>query len=391
MKPGKLLLIFLSTVCYAARAVRNNTTVCRSEEDVVVSVMKDYNRHVRPCLSLKEPMEINIVFSLMNINELDELTGKFSVMGFFYISWWDPRIQWEPKRYHNVRNIFLPQTLVWRPSIFLTNSFSKHRNLGNDEMIIHYTSSGHAAWNPGDVIETVCDVDVVNFPFDVQVCKLTYVTWGYSLTKMNFKLLFDKVNLKYFSPHGVWDVLETSAFAQSEHNMDYVHFVVKLGRRSRFFLINMLVPVLMLGLLNIFVFVIPVAHGDRIAYTLSVHLAIIVFLTLVSGNLPQTSKPNISLICYLLLANVFLSAFIIIFTIIGLRIHRKSTKEVPKCIKNFICTFRKVEETQNEKSEKHDITWKDAGKYFDRLCIFLFVSAFIFTNSTLLLKMSGSI
>jgi hypothetical protein len=372
------------------RAVASNATVCQSEENVIDFVMRDYNRHVRPCLSRKEPLEIKIVFSLMNINELDELTGKFSVIGFFYISWMDPRIKWEPKKYNNVRNIFLPQTLVWKPSIFLTNSFSKHRSLGNDEMIIHYTSSGHATWNPGDVIQTVCDVDVENFPFDVQVCKLTYVSWGYSLTRMNFKLLFDKVNLRYFSPHGFWDVLETSAFAESEHNMDYVHFVIKLGRRSRFFLINMLVPVLMLGFLNIFVFVIPVAHGDRIAYTLSVHLAIIVFLTLVSGNLPQTSKPNISLICYLLVANVFLSAFIIIFTIIGLRIHRKSTKEVPKCVINFICTFRNVEATKKEIDEKHDVTWKDVGKYFDRLCIFLFVSALIFINSAFLLKMSGS-
>lgn len=391
VKMCTLLLFFLSLLFLASRAVPRNTSFCRLEESVFNSVMGGYNRHVRPCVSLHEPIEINIEFSMMNINELDELTGKFSVIGFFYISWSDPRIQWDSQKFNNVHSLFLPQNLVWKPAILLTNSFAIHHNLGNDEMIIHFSSSGHASWNPGDVIETVCDVDVENFPFDVQVCRMTYVTWGYSVTQMSFKMLSDKVNLQYYSPHGVWDILDTYAYSHSQHNLDYVHFVVKLRRRSIFFLVNMLLPVLMLGILNIFVFVIPVAHGDRIAYALSVHLAIIVFLTLVSENLPQTSKPTISLICYLLVSNVSLSAFIIIFTIFGLRIHRRSVKPVPQCIKNVICFLQRRDQKTEETKEKNDVMWRDAGKCFDRLCIFLFLSAFTLMNSSFLLKMSGSI
>lgn len=373
------------------RAVSVNVTHCKAEEAIFSDIMSGYNKHVRPCSNAHDPIKISVIFSLMNINELDELTGKFSVIGFFYISWSDPRLRWDPHNYDKVRNILLPQNLVWRPAIMLTNSFSRHHGLGNDEMVIHFNSNGHAVWNPGDVIETVCDVDVENFPFDVQTCKMTYVTWGYTITQMSFKMLSDEINLKYFSPHGVWDILDTYAYSQSEYNLDYVHFVVRLRRRSIFFLVNMLLPVMMLGILNIFVFMIPVAHGDRIAYTLSVHLAIIVFLTLVSENLPQTSKPNISIICYLLLSNVFLSAFIIIFTIIGLRIHRKSSKDVPKCIKSLVCVFRRFGRHSDEGSEKNDVMWKDAGKCFDRLCIFLFVTAFTLTNASFLFKMSRSI
>lgn len=391
MEMCTLLPFVLSLLFLASRAVSRNTSYCRSEELVFNSVMERYNKYVRPCVSLHEPIEISIEFSLMNINELDELTGKFSVIGFFYISWSDPRVHWDTKEFNNVHSLFLPQNLVWKPTILLTNSFAIHHNLGNNEMIIHFSPSGHASWNPGDVIETVCDVDVENFPFYIQVCKMTYVTWGYSVTQMSFKMITDKVNLQYYSPHGVWDILDTLAYSHSKHNLDYVHFVVKLRRRSIFFLVNMLLPVLMLGILNIFVFVIPVAHGDRIAYALSVHLAIIVYLTLVSENLPQTSKPNISLICYLLVSNVSLSAFIIIFTIIGLRIHRRSAKPVPQCIQNFICFLQRWNQKSEETIEKNGVMWKDAGKCFDRLCIFLFLFAFTLINSSFILKMSGFI
>lgn len=62
------------------------------EELVFNFVMGGYNRYVWLCVSLYEFIEINIEFSMMNINELDELIGKFFVIGFFYIFWLDLRI-----------------------------------------------------------------------------------------------------------------------------------------------------------------------------------------------------------------------------------------------------------------------------------------------------------
>lgn len=62
-------------------------------------------------------------------------------------------------------------------------------------MIIYFFFFGYVFWNLGDVIEIVCDVDVENFLFDVQVCRMIYVIWGYFVMQMSFKMFLDKVNL----------------------------------------------------------------------------------------------------------------------------------------------------------------------------------------------------
>ena len=82
--------IALFILIVGIRAVSVNVTHCKAEEAIFSDIMSGYNRHVRPCSNVHDPIKISVIFSLMNINELDELTGKFSVIGFFYISWSDP-------------------------------------------------------------------------------------------------------------------------------------------------------------------------------------------------------------------------------------------------------------------------------------------------------------
>jgi hypothetical protein len=77
-------------------------------------------------------------------------------------------------------------------------------------------------------------------------------------------------------------------------------------------------PVVFLGLLNILVFLIPAESGERISYSVTVMLAITVFLSSVADSLPKTSSP-ISLLSYYLLANSGLSVFICLCSILIVR------------------------------------------------------------------------
>ena len=196
---------------------------CYSEEKVVTKVLKNYNKFVRP-YHIKEYVEVKVGLSLVNINELDEVTGKFSVIGFFYISWRDPRMSWKTSNYNRTHIIFLPQNRVWKPTLFLRNTYTQVRKLGIDEMTIRYLSSGHATWQPGDLFESVCDVNVEQYPFDVQTCGLTFLAWGYNTDQIRFKPIHDTVDLDFFTPHGVWDVVSTKAWTYMKNRVGYIRF-----------------------------------------------------------------------------------------------------------------------------------------------------------------------
>ena len=88
-----------------------------------------------------------------------------------------------------------------------------------------------------------------------------------------------------------------------------------------------------MGVLNLLVFLLPANSGERVGYSITVLLAIAVFLTIAADNLPKTSFPTISILCLKLLVDMMISGLVILFTIVGLRFyHTDENKPVPRCV-----------------------------------------------------------
>lgn len=67
-------------------------------------------------------------------------------------------------------------------------------------------------------------------------------------------------------------------------------FMLKIKRRVLFFMINVIVPCIMLSTLTLLVFVIPPDSGDKVTLGITVLLAFSVFMLAVAENLPETSE-----------------------------------------------------------------------------------------------------
>ncbi|XP_060559571.1 5-hydroxytryptamine receptor 3A-like [Ruditapes philippinarum] len=85
-------------------------------------------------------------------------------------------------------------------------------------------------------------------------------------------------------------------------------------------------PIIFLAYLNNVVFVIPAECGERISYSITVLLAIAVYLTIVGDNLPKTSFP-MAYFSYYLLALLITSICITLATIFNLRIYHYTTSD----------------------------------------------------------------
>lgn len=162
------------------------------------------------------------------------------------------------------------------------------------------------------------------------------------------------------------------------------------------------------------VFLIPPDSGERIGFSVTILLALAVFLTLVGNNLPQTSTP-MPVLCNYLMAVLVVSITLCVLVIINLRFHHRDESSVPPnvCRKftRFIlfhtCSKRKNTSTDNVHQtkvhpshatnietkrrvnsdaeieenirSKHNVNWKDFGFAMD---ITLFILFFI-TNIAL--------
>ena len=179
---------------------------------------------------------------------------------------------------------------------------------------------------------------------------------------------------------------------------DNILFSFSLKRKPKFTVVNVILPIIFMAAINILVFVLPAESGERVGFSVTMLLALAVFLTLVGDNLPKTSKPTPILGDYLI-AILVLSVMMIIMAIINLRFYYKPADTAPpKCLQALIklvlcrlCRKRKIsnvteirpfsfDKSDNksppEEADQEDkVTWQDFSFVADVFCFIIFVIA----------------
>ena len=158
-------------------------------------------------------------------------------------------------------------------------------------------NNGHTVWAAPFVFKTSCRIDVSNFPFDHQQCRLKFGSWSYhgsELDLWNMKNFSRKTNTSV--EHGEWEIRNVTIRRNTPkyeccENVTYpdVTFTIHLKRRSLFYIVNLILPNFLIAMLGFFSFFIPVECGERISFVITVLLSMTVFLLLVAENIPATS------------------------------------------------------------------------------------------------------
>ena len=134
--------------------------------------------------------------------------------------------------------------------------------------------------------------------------------------------------------NGIWILTDTHVEAGIlPQGIQYLTATFHIKRRASFYLVNLLLPISTMGVLNLLVFLLPANSGERVGYSITLLLAIAVFLTIAAEHLPKTSYPTISILSIKLLADMTISGIVLFFTIVGLRFyHADGKSQVPRCI-----------------------------------------------------------
>ena len=107
------------------------------------------------------------------------------------------------------------------------------------------------------------------------------VPTGYAPFEISFIAMEDKVDTSLFSENGAWELTDTHVSAGvANQNFQYLIATFHIKRRASFYLVNMLLPISIKGVLNLLVFFLPAESGGRVSYSMTLLLAIVVFLTI---------------------------------------------------------------------------------------------------------------
>ncbi|CAG2223742.1 CHRNB1 [Mytilus edulis] len=299
-------------------------------------------------------MQVDLDFYLVGINGIDEITQKLTTTGFLFISWTDEYLIWTPASHGGVEYIYVSQSDIWKPDITLQNGFSKLKELGSSFI-------------------------------NVQICQTANSILDVNVTKGSRGILLEALD-----PNGVWSVVSTTAGDDVLSSESRVVFTITLERSSAYYVMNVIVPVILLGILNVFTFVIPADSGEKMGYSITVFLAFAVFLTIISSELPKTSG---SLLGNYLMFQMGMGTFVVAVTALELRIHHRKDK-VPNKIQRIFRSKCKTRVKSSDKtfdnpgkekeSEDGEKTWSDITSTTDFILFWVsLVSTFIVTVTIL--------
>ena len=178
-------------------------------------------------------------------------------------------------------------------------------------------------WIPPAIYKSSCTIDVQYFPFDQQECEMKFGSWTFNgdQVKLGWYEGAESVDLSDYVNSGTWDITDVPGRMENKsgdtegHSTAQIIFTLKMRRKTLFYTVNLIIPCVLISFLSVCVFYLPADAGEKMTMCISILLALVVFLLLVSKILPPTSM-TIPLIAKYLLFTFIMNIFTILITVI---------------------------------------------------------------------------
>ncbi|KAH3884087.1 neuronal acetylcholine receptor subunit alpha-5-like [Dreissena polymorpha] len=284
------------------------------------------NNNLRPISDSDLTLSVNVAWNLVSINDFDEANGYIEVSGYLKLEWVADIYTSNTKNYDGSDTI--KYDLMWKPPIMILNSLSYFEEIGHaakTRIRFHYKKKT-CTWMPWVTTRVGCSPDVKFYPFDTQKCVIKLAIWGYPSNEVNITPSINHWTFKQFDENGEWEIRETNVESTVEDDVSMLSLGIKIKRRPMYYIINIITPVIILGVLNSFAFILPTESGERVGFAVTCYLSYVVLLNMIMGFLPSAAAP-MSLLSYYTFIMMVFSGAMAVTTILTVRIYHKDKSE----------------------------------------------------------------
>uniref|UniRef100_A0A8C3P820 Cholinergic receptor nicotinic gamma subunit n=1 Tax=Chrysemys picta bellii TaxID=8478 RepID=A0A8C3P820_CHRPI len=318
---------------------QSRAVLCRNQEEKLLdALMTNYNRNLRPAQGEGDIINVTLKLTLTNLISLNEREETLTTNIWIEMKWCDYRLQWDPDEYNNIQLLRVPSTEVWLPDIVLENNID-----GVFEITLYCNtlleSNGCLLWMPPAIYRTSCAIFVTYFPFDWQNCSMVFQSQTYSANEINLLLTEEDgqtiewivIDPEAFTENGEWaikhrpakKIVNAERFTPDDLGYQQVVFYLIIQRKPLFYVINIIVPCVLISSVAVVVYFLPAkAGGQKCTVSINVLLAQTVFLFLIAQKVPETSDamPLIGkYLTFLLVVTVVIVANAVIVLNVSLR------------------------------------------------------------------------
>uniref|UniRef100_A0A452GN93 Uncharacterized protein n=1 Tax=Gopherus agassizii TaxID=38772 RepID=A0A452GN93_9SAUR len=251
----------------------------------------NYDKNTRPVRHPDDTVPVQIMLTLTNLISLE---------------WVDYRLNYSNSEFEGIRSLRVPSDMVWLPDIVLENNIDGQFEIAYYANVLVYPG-GAMYWLPPAIYRSTCAIEVTYFPFDWQNCSLVFQSQTYSANEVELQLSineetarpFDEIDIDpaAFTENGEWAIRHRPAWkvlhpelGREALGFQEIRFSLIIQRKPLFYVINIIVPCVLISSLVVLVYFLPAqAGGQKCTLSISVLLAQTVFLFLIAQKVPETS------------------------------------------------------------------------------------------------------
>lgn len=255
-----------------------------------------YSPDVIPLCGNQSRVTVRLGTAVRDIVEMMETHQVIRLNIWVRLTWTDCMLTWDPILFNNQTEIVFPYNKIWTPDIFVFEGISDEGNMpGLEDYRAFVTYKGEVSYSFPTVITSVCRVRVTYFPFDHQVCNLTFGSWVYSGRLLQWEPDGDSSDISTFKLHNEWDLVRTKAIKRVFYYQcctdpyPDIRLHIHLRRKPTFNMVTIIFPCFVVTSLTVVGFFLPPTSGEKIALQMTVLLSLSVFLVLLQDKLPSDS------------------------------------------------------------------------------------------------------
>mmetsp|Transcript_1201 Transcript_1201/g.2436 ORF Transcript_1201/g.2436 Transcript_1201/m.2436 type:complete len:550 (-) Transcript_1201:140-1789(-) len=284
------------------------------------------------------PLKIGLGFKIRKILDLDISNGVLDFTIWVRQRWLDERLLFDgpaslgPGWNSQVDSLPMPRDSVWKPDIYLANAATGGEAESTSEKGVYLFDKTMAAtegwnvyWIEPVTLRSKCDIDLSMFPFDEQNCFLSFESWMYNDRMINITLLDmaprDDEHLYTQSYDLNRADLSVSAQTYALTGRSYRSATLSLTfkRYPQYYIINAIIPMMIMELMSLLTVWIPVEGGERLSYGITGLLTIMAIALFLAEKRPaaavETWLDRFQSECYLVsFLPVFYSTLILWWT-----------------------------------------------------------------------------
>nr|KAI8731041.1 neuronal acetylcholine receptor subunit alpha-7-like [Biomphalaria glabrata] len=250
--------------------------------------------------TVDQPFGLNFKLFLIDVMDVDQINQQMTIIAHVQTEWNQTDLSWNKTDYDNMDAVLLESSAIWTPAIFVIIGSKESLSFQlNDELIV--TSNGNVKSMIQRYITFQCQIDFHKYPFDTQTCSFGFYKQDLyifgSTLKANCEV--NHVPANDYSIQGEWQLTGLYCHMRRDvNNATYYLYQVVVKRRSVYYVITVVFPMVLTSVMIPLVFLIPTKTGEKISYLVTMFTSTAIFLSYISTVMPRslTNLPYLSML-----------------------------------------------------------------------------------------------